>query len=156
MKKFLMGAAACAFLMAGCTTAPIPKDYAGPLATIEDSAQSETGSRAQFYYLSEINGGRVDNVLGETRKANAGRGFSLSPVQYRRDLPAQALNLKLAAKVGYGAPIQEMLNATTLYSAERTLNVKLESNKRYVVKGVLTAEKQDVWLEDEATGTRVE
>lgn len=155
MQKLAMGAV-CALLMAGCTTAPIPKDYSGPLATIQDSARSETGSRAQFYYLSEIDGRRVDNVLGETRKANSGRGFSLSPVQYRRDVPAQLSKLKIEARVGYGAPIQEMLNTATLYSTERTLNVKLESNKSYVVKGVLTAEKQEVWLEEQGTGVRVE
>lgn len=155
MTKYWM-AAACVLVVAGCTTAPIPKDYSGPLATIEDSAMSETDSRAQFYYLSEIGGRRVDNVLGATRQANAGRGFHLSPVTYRRDLPAQATSLKLSARVGYGAPIQEMLNAATLYSADRTLNVKLESNKRYVVKGVLNADKQEVWLEDQDTGARVE
>jgi hypothetical protein len=155
LKKFVLGAA-CVYLIAGCATAPIPKDYSGPLATIQDTARSETGSRAQFYYLSEIDGRRVANVLGETRKANAGRGFSLSPVEYRRDLPAQPSKLKIEARVGYGAPIQEMLNAATLYSTERTITVKLESNKNYVVKGVLTAEKQEVWLEEQGTGARVE
>lgn len=155
MKKFCM-AAACAMALTGCATGPIPKDYSGPLATVQDSAESETGSRAQFYYLSEIDGRRIDNVLGATRQANAGRGFSLSPVTYRRDVPAQASTLKLAARVAYGAPIQEMLNMATVYSVERTVTVKLESNKRYVVKGVLSADKKEVWLEDEATGARVE
>lgn len=149
-------AAACAMVFAGCTTTPIPKDYSGPLATVQDTAQSETGSRAQFYYLSEIDGRRIDNVLGETRKANQGRGFSLSPVSFRRDVPAQATTLKLEARVGYGAPIQELVNASTMYTVERMVNVKLESNKTYVVKGVLSAEKKDVWLEDQATGARVE
>lgn len=142
--------------LGGCMTAPIPQDYTGPIATIRDSAISESGSRAQFYYLSQISGQRVDNILGKTRIANRGRGFSLTPVEFRRDLPARQSTLKIEARVGYGAPIQEILNTSTMYSVERTMTLDLESNKTYVVKGILTADKQEVWLEDEATGTRVE
>lgn len=154
--KMLFAGLACVALMAGCTTTPVPKDYAGPLATIRDTALSESGSRSQFYFLSEIDGRRIDNMLGETRKVNSGRGFSLAPVAYRRDLPAQAAKLKIEGRVAYGAPIQEMLNVSTLYAVERTISVKLDSNKSYVVKGILTAEKREVWLEEQETGRRVE
>lgn len=145
---------ACAAGLAACATAPIPKDYAGPLAAIQDSATSEAASRTQFFYLSKIDGRSVTNVLGETRRANQGRGFSMTPAAYKRDLPARAASLTLEARVSYGAPIQEMKNASTVYSTERTLNVTLESNKTYVVKGILSADKKEVWLEDAATGNR--
>jgi hypothetical protein len=154
--KMLFAGLVCAALMAGCTTAPVPKDYTGPLATIRDTAVSESGSRAQFYFLSEIDGRRIDNILGETRRANSGRGFSLEPVLHRRDVPAHTVKLKIEGRVAYGAPIQEMVNASTVYSVERTIDARLDSNKNYVVKGVLTAEKREVWLEEQGTGRRVE
>jgi hypothetical protein len=149
----------CAILLAtlfGCTTAPIPKDYSGPIATIRDTAVSETSNRAQFYFLGEIDDRKVDNVLFATRKANRGQGFSLSPVVFSRDVPARASKLKLEARIGYGAPLQEMLNTGTLYVAEAMLSFTPESNKTYVVKGTLTAEKQEVWLEEAETGKRVD
>ncbi len=149
-------AMACIAGLAACTTAPVPKGYTGPLATIQDSALSESTSRAQFFYLAKIDDRSIDNVLGETRRANQGRGFLLKPVTYQRDVPAGTVTLTLEARVSYGAPIQEMMNASTVYSTERTLKVTLDSNKTYVVKGTLTADKKDVWLEDTATGNRVE
>lgn len=159
MRRRLFGAlcaVSCAALVAACATSPVPKGYTGPLATVQDSALSESATRAQFFYLSHIDGRRIDNVLGQTRKTNAGRGFSMTPAQYRRDLPATASTLKLEATVDYGAPIQAMMNSSTMYTAERTITVTLESNKTYVVKGVLTADKKDVWLEELDTGKRVE
>jgi hypothetical protein len=56
--------------LAGCATPPVPPDYSGPLATVRDSAQSETANRAQFFYLAEIDGNRIENVLSATRRAN--------------------------------------------------------------------------------------
>lgn len=157
MKRVLGWSTFCAFLLMGCATNPLPKDYSGPIATIQDSAMSESGSRAQFFYLSEVNGKSVTTVLMETRAANNGRGFSLTPSAFSRDLPAQISTLKLEARVDYGAPIQAMMNASTLYSAERTLlNVNLESNKTYVVKGILSADRKEVWMEELGTGKRVD
>lgn len=155
MKKLALGLLPL-ILITACTTSPLPKDYSGPIATIQDSALAESGTRAQFYFLSEINGQYVDTILSETRKANAGRGFAQSPVQFRRDVPAQTSTLLIKARVSYGAPIQELANSSTIYTAERTLNVKLESNKTYVVKGMLSEEKKEVWLEEQGTGKRVD
>lgn len=144
-------------ICSGCTTVPaIPDNYSGPIATIYDSAMSETSNRAQFYYLGEFDGKRLDNVLVKTRQQNAGRGFSLATAQYSRQVPAGLHQLKLQARIGYGAPIQEMLNSSTLYSIERTISVTLESNKTYVVNGTLSADEKAVWIEESVTGERIE
>lgn len=76
--------------------------------------------------------------------------------QYSRQVPAGLRQLKLLAKIGYGAPIQEILNSSTVYEAERTIRVTLEGNKTYVVKGKLSAEENAVWLEESDTGKRIE
>jgi len=141
----------------GCVTAPaIPENYSGPIATVSDLTMSETSSRAQFYYLGEIDGRQIDNVLFKTRQQNSGKGFSLTTSQYSRQVPAGLHQFKLQAKIGYGAPIQEMLNSSTVYEAERTINVTLDSNRTYVVKGKLNAEEKAVWLEETDTGKRIE
>lgn len=144
-------------ICSGCVTAPaIPENYSGPIATVGDSTMSETYNRAQFYYLGEIDGRQIDNVLFKTRQQNSGKGFSLTTSQYSRQVPAGLHQLKLQAKIGYGAPIQEILNSSTVYEAERTIRVTLESNKTYVVKGKLSAEEKSVWLEESDTGKRIE
>lgn len=144
-------------ICSGCVTAPaIPENYSGPIATVSDSTMSETYNRAQYYYLGEIDGRQIDNVLFKTRQQNSGKGFSLTTSQYLRQVPAGLRQLKLQAKIGYGAPIQEILNSSTVYEAERTIRVMLESNKTYVVKGKLNAEEKSVWLEESDTGKRIE
>jgi hypothetical protein len=141
--------------LSACVTAPVPANYTGPIARIQDSAISETPSRAQFYYLREIGGQKVDNVLFETRKVNNGRGFSQTVSSFEREVPAGPSTLQLRATIGYGAPIQEIANSTTMYSIEKVISFTIQPYKTYVVKGTLTAEKQDVWLEDFFTGQRV-
>jgi hypothetical protein len=142
--------------LSGCVTPPIPPDYSGPIATVRDSAQSETSSRAQFYYLSEIDGRPIENVLSATRRANQGKGFSIIPVSFARDIPAKSSTLTLEARIGYGAPIQEIINAGTVYALQRKITFTPKSNKTYVVKGSLSADRKEVWLEEAITGKRIE
>ncbi|HVY05526.1 MAG TPA: hypothetical protein VHB46_06080 [Burkholderiales bacterium] len=155
MKNSICCALALAILC-GCTSAPIPKDYSGPIATIQDWARSEDSSRAQFFYLSEIDGRKVDNILLATRQANYGKGASNTPVTFSRQVPARASKLKIEGRIGYGAPIQEMFHSSTMYTAEATLDFTPEPNKTYVVRGVLTPNKQEVWLEEADTRKRIE
>jgi hypothetical protein len=142
--------------LSGCTTTRISKEYPGPFATIRDFEVSEAPNRYQFYFLSEIDGRKIDNVLLATRRANRGNDFSQTTVYFLRRLPARATTLKLEARIAYAAPMEEMQNKATIYTADVTLNFLPESNKTYVVKGTLTADKKEVWLEEVQTGKRVE
>ena len=56
--------------LTGCATPPIPPNYSGPVATIRDTAVSETSNRAKFFYLSEIDGQAIDNVLTAKRSGS--------------------------------------------------------------------------------------
>ena len=154
MKK-LAFAAVASLLLSGCVTSPIPENYSGPLATIRDSGIAETGNRSQFFYLSEVDGQAVDNARSASKRANSGRGFGLSPQSFSREVPAKQSTFTLRADVEYGAPIQAMLNAGSLYKAEKKITFTPQSTRTYVVRGALTADKQDVWLEDDA-GRRVQ
>ena len=152
--KHLIFAAAAALVLSGCATSPIPADYSGPLATIRDTGMAESANRSQFFFLAEIDGQLIDNGRSASKRANSGRGFGLTPQPFSRDVPAKQATFTLKGEIEYGAPIQAMMNAGTLYKAEKKVTFTPESRKTYVVKGVLTADKQDVWLEDDS-GKRV-
>lgn len=141
--------------LAGCATSPIPEGYSGPIATIRDSAASETSSRARFFFLSEIDGQPVRNVLGATRQANSGRGFSLNTVPFSRSVPARQATFTIEGKIAYGAPIQEIANMATVYTVQKKVTFSPESNRTYVVNGTLTADRKEVWIEDDS-GKRFE
>jgi hypothetical protein len=157
LKNTLILSLAC-LVLSSCVTAPIPSNHAGPTARIRDTAIAESSRRAQFYYVAEIDGQKIDNALFETRKTNSGRGFSqvVADAPFERDVAARPTTLKLRATIAYGAPILEIANASTVYAVEKTINFLVQPYKSYVVKGQLTADKQDVWLEDFITGQRVE
>ena len=154
MKK-LMFAAAVSLSLSGCVTSPIPDNYSGPLATIRDTAIPETANRSQFFFLAEVDGQPVSNARSVSKSANSGRGFGLAPKPFSREVAAKQSTFTLKAEVEYGAPIQAMLNAGTLYKAEKKVTFTPQSKRTYVVKGTLSADKQDVWLEDDA-GQRVQ
>ena len=154
MRKLLVAAAA-SVVLSGCVTSPIPDNYSGPLATIRDSGVAETSNRSQFFFLAEVDGQHVDNARSVSKRANSGRGFALAPQSFSRQVPAKPSTLTLKGEVEYGAPIQAMLNAGTLYSVEKKMTFTPQSGRTYVVKGILTADKKDVWLEDEG-GQRVQ
>ena len=153
--KNLIVAAAASLVLSGCVTSPIPADYSGPLATIRDTGMAESANRSQFFFLAEIDDQPITNGRSESKRANSGRGFGLAPQPFSRDVPARQSTFTLKGEIEYGAPIQAMLNANTLYKAEKKVTFTPEPRKTYVVKGVLTADKQEVWLEDD-TGKRVQ
>lgn len=153
MNKLTLAVAAT-LLLSACVTSPIPANYSGPLATIRDTGVSESANRSQFFFLAEIDGQPVDGGRSASKRANSGRGFGLKPQSFSREVPAKPSTFTLKGEVEYGAPIQAMLNAGTLYKTEKKVTFTPQSTRTYLVKGVLTADKQDVWLEDD-TGQRV-
>ena len=144
-----------ALAVAGCATSPIPEGYTGPIATIRDSARSESGSRALFFFVSELDGKQIETSLARTRAANYGRGFALTPSAIERKIPAKPTTVKLEGHTAYGAPIQELVMASQMYEVIDMVEFDPKPNGRYVVEGILEEGKKSVWLEDEATHQRV-
>ncbi len=70
-------------------------------------------------------------------------------------MPAKRVVLRLQGRNAYGAPIQEIINAGQMYEADETVEIELQPQGRYVVRGELTAQRKAVWLEDEKSGARV-
>jgi hypothetical protein len=144
-----------AIFLAACAAAPAPPIPAGPTARLLDSAEKETGFRAVFFYVAEVNGKPIKTSLAEAREVGKDKGFSISPQTLSRDVPAGKAILKLEGRHAYGAPIQELVMATTMRSVTRLIEVDLKANGFYQVHGILEEGKDDVWLDTFDTGERV-
>jgi hypothetical protein len=81
--------------LAGCATtvSPIPENYTGPLATVKDSVKPYSASKADFFYLSDVDGRRIANSRIATHVTNQGRGMYMKPAVLIRQVPAQPSRL---------------------------------------------------------------
>lgn len=140
--------------LAGCVTyqPSIPAGYAGPTATIKDSATTLSGSKADFYYVELIDGAKVQNSRINTRVANQGRGMSMTPVVVDRQVPARPVKLSVTGRTEYAAPIQALTG--TVYQVKGVVEFTPEANKTYTVRGEL-GDDSSVWVEDDETRTVV-
>ncbi len=157
MKRHLAALAAAA-LLAGCATyQPVPEGYAGPVAIVSDSSQSESNSKAQLFAMTEIDGNRIMNGFWASANASQGRGFALTVVNTERSVPAKAARVTLRGSHTTAAPIQAMASqvAGTFFSVEGVVNFEPRPDGKYVVKGELKKGASSVWIEDAATGQPV-
>lgn len=133
-----------ALALSACVTSPVPPVYTGPTATVSDSARNETNARVQVYYVAEVNGKPIENTVSRTRRDNAGRGvmpwFSATTVS--RQIPAGKTLLKLEGRIMYGAPIQEIAMAMTMYTVDLEIVVDLQPGETYTVLGELASEEK--------------
>ena len=144
-------------LLWGCASprSSIPETYQGPTATIRDSARSETAGRVDFFFVSEIDSTKIRTSLEAAREFSYGKGDMIAGFAIDRKVPARMVRLKLEGRRAYGAPIQEILNAATMFHVERVIELNVEPGAYYIVLGSLGPEGSEVWIEDFATRERV-
>ena len=140
----------CVLLLAGCATAPmpVPADYHGPLAHINDSSNSVSSTKIQFFQLAKVDGREVESSSVSTFKKNYGHGFAMDPQLESRDVPAKTCVLHLEGVTHVAADI--LAFGGGMYHVEGDVTVALEPDKTYTVKGTLSKEYSAVWLEDSA------
>ena len=141
---------AMALLVGACTTDPIPPGYRGPVAYIADSQAVRSSTGVDFFYISRVNGNRVNNSLAATQSANAGRGFAMTPAMIGRPVPAETATFTIVGRTHYAAPIIELVNKVYQVSGETKFTPL--PNRAYVVKGILRDDYAAVWIEDGQTG----
>lgn len=135
-------------LVAGCTTQPVPDGYTGPLARVNDTSMPRSGTSVDFFYLAEVNGRRIPNSVVNTRQANYGRGFSMTPAVIGRDIPAEPSMVRIMGRTEHAAPILALMNKVYQVSGETEFTP--QPNQIYTVKGVLGEDYSAVWIEDAA------
>lgn len=155
LSRQLFAALAAVLVLGGCETVnpSVPPGYAGPTATIRDSALATGSGRADFFYLSSIDGKPIEQSRSKTLQSNAGNGLNMTPRVIGRPVPAQALQLEIVGRTQHAAPIQAL--TSTEYQVKGVIAFTPEPNKVYVVKGELGNEYSGVWLVEEDTGNIV-
>jgi hypothetical protein len=152
--RLIVGAVSL-ILLSGCATfAPsVPEGYSGPVAIIKDSVKPLSQSKADFFYVSEINGKRIEDSRVKTLRINQGRGFNMTPSVIERNVPAQKATFTLVGRTEYAAPILALTN--TVYQVTGKVTFSPETYRSYIVRGELGENYSAVWLEDEVTGKTV-
>jgi hypothetical protein len=154
---------ACGLLLflGGCATVPesFVADYAGAKAFLGDHWERISDGKGSLCYVSEIDGVTVERTAAsETRKMSDGKGFSLTLASSGRDIKAKPTKLKIVATHVTAAPIHEIASRAMgqFWSIEKTVQLNAEAGKQYRVAGNLEADKQDVWIVETGSTTRVD
>ncbi len=152
LKKLLCALSfSIAMIFSGCASYnPMPADYSGQKASIEDSAIEHSSRKADFFYVEAVNGHDINNSFIETTKQNYGRGFMMTPKTIGREVPAQLTSLTIVGKTKYAAPILSITN--TAYKVKGTVQFTPEANKFYTIKGELGESYSAVWIEEYRVG----
>ena len=148
-----MVAIAVAAVLAGCAgghSKPIPAGYAGPRAHIADSMAERGGAAADIFYLSAIDGRKIDDSVAMTAKATAGHGRGLVPHIIGRDVPARLSTFTIAGSTQRSAPILALLHRNEDVSGD--VQATPAPGHSYIVTGVLGPGYSAVWIQDRVTG----
>lgn len=140
--------------LVGCAVyKPVPDGFAGPVAVIRDSAETESGSKGRLFYVAEVDGNHIDNALTATKQASYGRGFSLFTSTTARAVPIRPMRLKLVGSHVVAAPIHELASraAGTFFRVEGVTEFTPTAAHKYVVRGELKKDASNVWIEDDET-----
>jgi hypothetical protein len=138
-------------ITAGCAAidTAVPQGYSGPVSIVKDSIRTRGSSQAEFFYLAEVDGRRIEDSLRRTMVRNQGLGFHMTPALVERNVPAKASTYRITGRTGYAAPILALTNP--VYEVTGTVSFTPEPYKTYVVRGELGASYAAVWMEEEGT-----
>jgi hypothetical protein len=124
--RFILTALVC-LVASGCATAkrPIPEDYYGSMATVNDSDAVESGSKGQLYVLAAIDGHEIKTSLDATRDKSRNKGFDLTVLVVGQRVQAKPMKVKLVATQATAAPIHEFASrvAGTFFRSKAKWNL---------------------------------
>lgn len=140
-----------AALLAGCTPgSAVPEGYTGPLAAIRDSGFSSGPTSAVIFALTAVNGQSIDDSMAATGRANAGRGFAVTPVIIDRAVPAEPATFTIVGRRIYGAPIMGLMRPS--YEVTGDVTFTPVADQIYKVMGQLKSGYSAVWIQNQETG----
>ena len=135
-------------LLNACATAPppaLPQEYRGPMASIQDTELGIDDGKANFFFLSHIDGKKISNSHTETMGASHGHGNSLSKVLLDNKVPAKNHHFTIVGRTIYAMPIRALTG--TVYEIKGEVEFSPQPDGRYIIKGILSDEKSVVWIE---------
>ena len=137
--------------MGGCALQPpITRDYAGPVAVVEESALRTDSGKAAMFFIRKIDGRRILNSEIRSLSASQGRGNNLTIVTKPYDVPAEKHVFTVVGSYVWA------MDGRGLFEASRAVTGDLEfvpqAGHTYLVKGSLSKQVSTVWVEDKDTG----
>ncbi len=146
MKKLLMFI--LPLLIMGCATAPVslvPEDYSGDVAIISDTySNKETGS-AHYYSVHKINGVNVHSSWLQTRERYYGQGRHFTPQMVMRNLMPGEQTLTIKAYRFFSTDGEGMFRGS--WPVEGDVKVNVLPGEEYFVKGIVSKDVSEVWIE---------
>ncbi|MBC8210269.1 MAG: hypothetical protein H8E21_04320 [Gammaproteobacteria bacterium] len=146
---FLLGT----ILLNACATTPpsaLAEEYKGPMASIQDTEIEIDKGKANFFFVSHIDGKQISNSRSETMGASLRQGNNLSKVLLVHQVPAQNHRLTIVGRTVYAMPIRALTG--TVYEIKGEVEFSPQPDGRYIIKGMLSDEKSAVWIESIANG----
>jgi len=125
---------------------PLPEGYTGPTAMIVDTMDPISSTRAGFFQITAVDGRDVLSSSNSTQAASSGQGFMMSQRTESRLVPSGKVTLSLEGRISVAAPILALTGG--MYSIKGEVDVELESEMAYYVRGFLSNDYTTVWLED--------
>lgn len=113
-------------------------------------------SGGAFFFVQGIDGVTEEkNNLDVSRKASLYRGRSMSFKKVAHQVAIGKHRIKLVGRYAFAAPIDALFRSASEYQVEGEIEVTLKPTVEYRVRGVLEEFRQEVWLEEAATGNQV-
>jgi hypothetical protein len=155
MSPRLVFCSAAFALLSGCTpfASPMPKNYAGPIAIAKDSVKKLSERKAEFFYITHINGKRVEDSRFRWLMRNPDRGLTLRPEAIERNFPALISTFTVAGTTEHTeSSLARMNNAIEV---KGTITFIPLNYHHYIVRGELGEKYSAIWIEDEETGQKI-
>lgn len=139
-------------LLSGCATtySPIPENYTGAVSKFESTEKRHSGSKADLFYLEQVDHKRIHNSAGATSTATYGQGFSLSTSHIVTNVPSAQAVFTIKGRTLYAAPIQALTG--TVFEITGDIEFSPEANATYIVRGELSEGYSAVWIEEKESG----
>lgn len=142
-----------ALLTSACAYNPMPKDYTGPTSTITEMGDASQHQVANLFYISKVDGKRINNSATATFSRNRGRGQYMDVIVVKHTLPSKPVTLTLTGETIFAAPILGLTNTKFLFTGN--IDFTPEEGKQYIINGALSKEYSAIWIEEAATKTIV-
>jgi hypothetical protein len=150
---FLMPAPPVGYRVIGVATCSgMPTAKAGMVAVFRDSANAFSEKRADLFYLSEVNGEKIEDSRMRTERLNRDRGMYMTPMLVERNVPARAASFTIVGRAQYAAPILAIVKMGRIQDVTGIVKFSPEPHKTYVVKGQLGENQSAVWIEEVVEG----
>jgi len=135
-------------LLSGCVavTPTIPDGYQGDKSLMKDTENRIDDGKIELFYLSKIDGKKIDTSRSKTGKASYGHGNQLTSVLLDNEIKSTKQTFTIVGRTLFALPIRAL--ASTVFEIAGDVTFSPEPNHIYVVKGLLKDDYSAVWIED--------